>query len=240
MFTLTPVSGRQRSRLAATCRLATTTLLLVILALGLAACSEETNNNKAASTEIANLPRLSLQNCTPPPQGGVATATAASGKNVPVPAGFRIFVSSVYPYALSYPDSWNVRDNQTAGNLKSDLLVAEKTDKTSAFVYILSEKLENASQDSKGYFDNKLKEFTATQKGLAYDLLAERQIAGNPAYSIAFNASQPYQVQQVQVTFAAQGRGWVISYSATPDVAQKYCGQFVQILDTFTLTSLAN
>ncbi|NWJ48126.1 MAG: hypothetical protein HXX08_19900 [Chloroflexi bacterium] len=183
------------------------------------------------------MPRLNLTNCL---SSNVSTdGSLTPNKTVPVPQGFRIFVSNTYPYALSYPDNWTIRENQAAGNLKSDLIVADYKDNSRAFMFVLSEKLDNPATDSKAYFDSKLKEVTATQKSLPIDQQGERAVAGNTAYVISFNASQPTQTQSIQITFVSQGRGWVISYSASPDLGQKYCGQFVQILDTFTLTNLS-
>jgi hypothetical protein len=218
----------------------TTLILFLIMSLLLVACSEESPSTGANSTQVAGLARLNLAECAASVPTVANSATSDSGgKAVPVPTGFRIFVSNVYPYALAHPESWTVRDNQVAGNLKSDLIVAERTDKTTGFMYVLSEKLDNATTDSKTYFDGKLKELNATQKGLVFEQQGERQVAGSTAYVLSFNAGQPYLVQQLQITFVAQGRGWVVSYSATPDVSKKYCGQFSQILDTFTLTNLS-
>jgi len=215
-------------------------LLLIILSLLLVACSEESPNTGANSTQVAGLARLNLAECAGSVPVVASTATSDSGgKAVPVPTGFQLFVSNVYPYGLAHPENWTVRDNQVAGNLKSDLIVAERNDKTTAFMYVLSEKLENTATDSKTYFDGKFKELNATQKGLVFEQQGERQVAGNAAYVLSFNAGQPYLVQQLQIAFVAQGRGWVVSYSATPDVSKKYCGQFSQILDTFTLTNLS-
>ena len=126
-----------------------------------------------------------------------------------------------------------------AGNIKTDLIVAEYKDNSRAFMFVLSEKLDNPNTDSQTYFESKLKELNTTQKFLSIEKQGERALAGNTAYIISFNASQPIQIQSIQMTFVSQGRGWVISYSASPDLGQKYCGQFVQILDTVTLTNLS-
>lgn len=210
-------------------------VLLLTLIILLTACSEETSSQN--SEEIASLPRLNLTNCVS--SNVSAKGSLTPNKTVPLPQGFRIFVSNIYPYALSYPDNWTIRENQSAGNLKSDLIVAEYKDNSRAFMFVLSEKLDNPNTDSAAYFDSKLKELNATQKSLPIDQQGERIVADNPAYVISFNVSQPIQTQSIQITFVSQGRGWVISYSSSPDLGQKYCGQFVQILDTFALTNLS-
>jgi hypothetical protein len=207
--------------------------LVLVFSLFLVACSEEAPLQN--STAIANLPRLNLANCVSS-EGLTGEGVANPNKTVPVPVGYRIFVSNVYPYALSHPDSWTIRENQVAGNLKSDLIVAEYKDNSRAFAFVLSEKLENSTTDSKTYYDAKYKELTANQKTLTVEQQGQRLVSGVTAYVISYNASQPTQTQSIQVTFASQGRGWVISYSASPDLGQKYCGQFARILDTFTLT----
>lgn len=217
-------------------------ILILLLAGLLVACGDQTPAGNS-STPVANLPRLNLQNCAiqaaaaPPRASAAAAPTPEPGKErVPVPAGFRLFVSSLYPYALAYPDNWVSRENQAAGNLKSDLFVGERSDKGTAFAFVLSEKLDNPAIDTKVYLDSKIKEAKANTENLQFDQQADRVIAGQTANVVAFNYEKPYQVQQVQVIFVAEGRGWVITYSASPNLGQQFCGGFSQILDTFTLT----
>ncbi len=212
-------------------------LILLLVAL-LAACSEE--SPAQTNNEIPNLARLNLANCAAGAGSGVLPGGVLTpNRTVPVPTGYRIFVSNIYPYAIAHPDGWTVRENQVAGNLKSDLIVAEYKDNSRAFVYVLSEKLDNPAIDSKAYFDSKMKELTATQKNLTFEQQVERKVAGSTAYTISFNAAQPNQTQSLQVAFVAQERGWVVTYSASPDLGQKYCGAFTQLLDTFTVTNLS-
>jgi hypothetical protein len=169
-------------------------------------------------------------------------ATASGGTRVEVPAGFRLFTSNTFPYAVAIPENWQIREGQTQGNLKADLLIGEKTDNTVAAVTIISEKLTDPNQDSNSYFQAKLKELGPGQN-FVYEKQPDRSIGGvTTAYTISYNSPSGqtfrYPTQALQVTFTAVGRGWVVSYTATPAQANQYCGAFSKMLDSWQFTGL--
>jgi hypothetical protein len=212
---------------------------LFLLTLALTACGGNQTPAPYSGTPIANLPRLNLQKCTASAASTAVTPQSepanAATLRVPVPGGFRLFISNVYPYGLAYPDTWVLRDNQTVGNLTSDLFVGERTENGTAFAFVLSEKLEKPT-DLKTYLDLKLREARANSEGIEIEQQGDRTVAGQPTKIVAFNYEKPYQVQQIQAVFITPERGWVISYSATPNLGERFCGDFSRILDTFTLT----
>jgi len=198
------------------------------------------NNTPLAPLSLANCASAAIS-ATPAGKGPAATPNPNGGVRVEVPAGYRLFASSTFPYALAHPESWQVREAQAQGNLKGDLLIGEKTDSSVAAITIISEKLNDPNQDSNSYFQVKLKEITAGQN-LAYEKQTERNVGGATAYGLAYNTPSgqpfPYPVQSLQMAFTAAGRGWVVSFTVTPTQAGQYCAAFSKILDSWTFTGL--
>ena len=225
--------------------------LLMAISLGLAACGDNTatpagspgvivvNNTPLAALSLANCDS-SAASATPAGKAGNVTP-GASGVRVEIPPGYRLFTSNTFPYALALPESWQIREGQSQGNIKGDLLLGEKTDNTVAAVTVISEKLADPNQDSNNYFQAKLKEITAGQNVL-YEKQAERKVGGATAYSISYNSAGgqpfPYPAQSLQVIFTAAGRGWVVSFTTTPAQANQYCAAFSKMLDSWTFTGL--
>ncbi len=224
-------------------------LLLLALSLTLAACGDPTktpaaspgvvlvNNTPLAALNLANCGLNSTTSASP-----AVVSVASDGKTrVEVPPGYKLFLSSTYPYALAYPENWQVRENQAQGNVKGDLLIGEKTDTTIAAITVISEKLTDPNQDSNSYFQGKLKEIIAGQN-LVYEKQTERNLGGSTAYGIAYNSPAgqpfPYPVQSVQLVTTALGRGYVISFTVTPPQTAQYCAAFSKILDSWTFTGL--
>jgi hypothetical protein len=225
--------------------------LLLWICLLLAACGDNTAT-PAVSPGIVlvnNTPiaPLSLTTCSQAavnatPAGKVTpTSNPSNGLRVKIPPGYRPFTSSTFPYALAYPENWSVRENQTQGNIKGDLLIGEKTNNTVAAITVVSEKLTEPNQDSNSYFQAKLKEISAGQN-LVYEKQVERNVGGTTASGIAYNTPDsqpfPYPVQTLQLTFTAAARGWVVSFTATPAQSNQYCAAFVKILDSWAFTGL--
>jgi hypothetical protein len=220
---------------------------LVIMLLGsllLAACGDE-----AAEEQPGELPktRLSFADCSKQaaaqtPKAGASVPTQPPDTNVRVnlTPGTKLFLSNTFPYALALPENWEVRENQVQGNLKADLFVIKKPTTSVAGVTIISEK-PATDLDSRAWYDTKLKEFKAFNK-YEYEEQTPITIGGVPAYLIAYNspAGQPfaYPVQILQLLFAGQGRGYVMTFTASPNQAAQFCPAFARAAETFTFTGL--
>jgi hypothetical protein len=224
----------------------------LLLTLALVACGDNTATAPVSPGVVVvnNTPiaPLSLNSCAraaasaTPAGNGPTPTSGSSGLRVEVPPGYRLFTSGTFPYAVAYPESWQQpRENQTQGNVKGDLFIGEKTDNTVAAVTVISEKLGDSNQDSKAYFQAKLKEITAGQT-LTYETQPERNLDGATAYGIAYNSpgGQPFQypVQTLQLVFTAAQRGWIVSFTTTPAQAGQYCAAFSKMLDSWKFTGL--
>jgi hypothetical protein len=218
--------------------------LFLGISLLLAACGEETSDDPPGTLPAT---RLSLDACskaatsiTPKAGQVVPTPGNTAGVRVELPAGTKLYISNTFPYAVALPAEWDVKDGQVQQNIKGDLFIIKKSNNSGAYVTIIAEKL-NGQEDGKTFFENKVKEATATQK-IEFDRQSERQIAGTTAYGLSYNlqAGQPfsYPVQFMQEVFVAQGWGWGISFTASPNYAAQYCPYFARMLDSFTLTGL--
>ncbi len=218
--------------------------LFLGVSLVLAACGDESPDDTPGTLPST---RLGLEECSK----GAASITAKAGQTAPtpgagpgvrvdLPAGTRLYLSNTFPYALAVPTEWDVKDGQTQQNVKGDLFIIKKGNNSGAYVTIIAEKL-SGTEDSRAYFDTKLKEAVATQK-IEYDRQPERLIGGIQANGLSFNvpSGQPftYPVQTLQMLFTAQGRGWVVTFTASPSFASQYCPYFARMLDSFTFTGL--
>ncbi len=221
-------------------------LAVVLLGLGLllSACGEE-----AAEDPPGALPatRLNLADCTKagasltaPANLPTATPNPNAGVRVDLPPGTRLYLSNPLVYAFALPEGWEVKEGQSQGNIKGDLFIIKKTPTSGAFVTVLSDKVAD-NIDSKTFFDQKYKEATASQK-ITYEQQTPRNVSGVPAYVLAYNTetSQPfaYPTQSLQMLFVAGGRGWNITFTASPTYAAQYCPYFARMLDSWTLTGL--
>lgn len=218
--------------------------ILVVVGWLLAGCGEE-----SAEEAPGQLPasRLNLAECSK----AAASITARAGVPSPTPnptAGVRVelapgtqlFLSNTFPYALALPDNWEVKDGQVQGNIKGDLFIIRKSNTSGAYVTVIAEKL-NGPEDSKVFYDTKLKEARTVTK-VEYEEQGQRTVGSVPAYVLAFNTpagqSFAYPVQSIQVLFAAQGRGWGVTFTASPNQAGQACAQFARLLDSWTFTGL--
>lgn len=219
--------------------------ILLVCTLLLAACGDETAPDEQPGTLPAT--RLNLADCSQqaanltPKSGAALPATVAnSSVKVDLQPGTKLFISNTFPYALALPDGWDVRENQTQGNIKADLFVIKKPTTSVAGFTVISEKLTD-NTSSQSFFDAKMKEFTAYQK-VEYEQQAQKTIGGVPAFVISYNspAGQPfaYPVQIIQLIFTAQNRGWVATFTASPKQAVQYCPLFARTLESWQFTGL--
>ena len=218
------------------------------LGLLLAACGDDNTGDPPGDLPPTS---LSLADCTTaaaklnltgPASGPTVTPVATSGPRVEVPAGFRLFLSSSQPYALAVPTEWDIKEHQSQGNIKdADLYIIKKNSNSGAFLTVISASLKDATQDSKSFFDSQFKDAQASQK-VKFDQQPNRSVAGTEAFVLAYNSAGgqglTYPTQTVQVLFAAQGRGWVVTFTASPNQAARYCPYFVRTLDTWAFTGL--
>lgn len=220
--------------------LAALTLLLVLL---LTACGNDTSEDPPG-----NLPdtKLNLADCSK--SAGATFTTAANapspaavttaGARIDPPPDTHIFISNTFPYALAMPDGWEVKEGQSQGNIKGDLFIVKKGSTSGAYVTIIAED-QNGQETSQTFFDRKYKEATAVSK-LDFEKQPERTVGGSTAYVLAFNtpAGQnfSYPVQSIQLLFVGQGRGWGVTFTASPNQANQFCPLFARMLDSFTFT----
>jgi hypothetical protein len=216
--------------------------LVIIMGLLLAACGTETVDEPPGDLPAT---RLNLADCAT--AGAALTANAgaarpttnpASGVRIDPPPGSRIFISNTFPYALAIPEAWEVKEAQSQGNIKGDLFILKKGSTSGAYITVISEN-QTGQEDSQAFFERKYKEATAVSK-LEYEKQPERTVAGVPAYTLAFNtpAGQnfAYPVQSLQLLFVGQGRGWGVTFTASPNQAAQFCPYFARMLDSFTFT----
>ncbi len=219
--------------------------LSLILSLLLVACGDDNSSDPPGDLPATrlNLAACEAAGATLTARAGQPTATVnpQPGLRVEVPTGFRLYPSTTQPYAVAIPLEWDVKDHQTQGNIKdADLFIIKKSSTSGAYVTIFSEKLKD-NLDSKTFFDSKFKDAVATQK-TQYDQQGTRQIGGSEAYILAYNTqagqSFAYPVQSVQAIFVGQGRGWSVTFTASPNQASQYCPFFARALSTWTFTGL--
>ncbi len=223
--------------------------LLLVLLLGtllLAACGDEVNEEPAGALPATRLNLADCRQAAPAAsttKAGAAVPTANSagaGIHVDVLPGTRLFLSNTFPYALALPDSWEVKEGQVQSSIKGDLFIIKKGQTSGAYVTVISEKL-SGQEDSKTYFDTKLKEATTNRK-LDYEQLPDRVMGGSLASVLSFNnppgQTFAYPVQSIQVLFTGQSRGWSVSFTASPNHAAQYCPYFARMLDSWAFTGL--
>ena len=222
--------------------------LMIAMSLGLAACGDDNSGDPpgdlpATTLSLADCTKAGASlNLTARATGPTATPSASNGVRVEVPPGFRLFLSSSQPYAMAVPPEWDIKEHQSQGNIKdADLYIIKKNSNSGAFLTVISDKLKDTSQDSKAFFDSQYKEAQASQK-VKFDQQPSRQVAGTDGYVIAYNSpggqGLTYPTQTVQVLFAAQGRGWVVTFTASPNQALQYCPYVSRALDTWAFTGL--
>lgn len=224
--------------------LAALTFILVLL---LTACGTDTTEDPPG-----NLPdtKLNLADCSKTAATSFTTAATvapnalspatvtSTGTKINPPPGTHIYISNTFPYALALPDGWEVKEGQSQGNIKGDLFIVKKGDNSGSFVTVIAED-QTAQETSQSFFDRKYKEATAVSK-LDFEKQPERTVGGSTAYVLAFNtpAGQnfTYPVQSIQLLFVGQGRGWGVTFTASPNQATQYCPLFARMLDSFTFT----
>ena len=209
----------------------------LLLSLLLVACgdSNPTAPSNGTPAGLAATPVLQLSDC----QKQAATntlpltpATLSSG-TLAVPAGFKSFVSEVYPYALVYPNGWDLQKNQSRNDVKGDFFVATNKDNQRVFVTVTGRKLPTDVTDVAGFYKTVEKDFVGQSVSPTRE--TDRQIAGSDAYVFGFNTDQPgFQVQTIQLIFVGQGQAWNVSYNASYHESLSYCADFTRMLDSFT------
>jgi hypothetical protein len=213
-----------------------------ILGLLLAACGTEGNDEPAG---VLPATRLNLADCaksgatlTAKSDAPKPTVNPSSGIRIDPPPGTNIYISPTFPYALALPEGWEAKEGQSQGNIKGDLFIIKKGSTSGAYITVISEN-QTGQETSQAFFDRKYKEATTVSK-IEYDTQPQRTVAGVPAFTLAFNtpAGQnfAYPVQTLQVLFVGQGRGWGVTFTASPNQAAQFCPYFARMLDSFTFT----
>lgn len=224
------MTGKKRPGLAA---------LTLILALLLTACGSDSPEDPPGALPDT---RLNLADCAKSaatlPTASVVTTVGTTGARINPPPGTHIYISNTFPYALAVPDGWEAKEGQSQGNIKGDLFIVKKGSNSGAYVTVIAED-QTGQESSQTFFDRKYKEATVVSK-LEYEKQPERTIGGVTAYVLTFNtpAGQnfAYPVQSLQLLFVGQGRGWGVSFTASPNQAAQYCPLFARMLDSFTFT----
>lgn len=217
-------------------------VLAILLGLLLAACGTDSSEEPPGELPAT---RLNLADCAKDAAALTAKADAvkptvnpSAGVRIDPPPGTRIYISNTFPYALALPEAWEVKEGQSQGNIKGDLLILKKGSTSGAYITIISE-TQTGQETSQTFFERKYKEATAVSK-IEYEKQPERAVAGVPAYVLAFNtpAGQnfSYPVQSVQLLFVGQSRGWGVTFTASPNQAVQFCSYFARMLDSFTFT----
>lgn len=222
-------------------------VLILTLTMLLGACGAETATStggtalasKTPGLTATSQPVLQLADCEKQATSVTTTVTPAvaanGGSKVDVPAGFKLFVSSVYPYALAYPATWDLQANQSRNDVKGDFFVASNQNNKLIFATVTGRSLPAGVSDIAGFFKSLEKDFA--EQSVNYQRETDRKVGGANAYVIGFNTDQPgFQAQTVQVIFVAQNQAWNISYNASYHEPLSYCGDFVRMLNSFTFT----
>ncbi len=216
--------------------------LTLLMALLLTACGTDTSEEPPGNLTDA---KLNLADCskaaatfTTAANATGAAAVATAGVKIEPPPGTHIYISNTFPYALALPDGWEVKEGQSQGNIKGDLFIVKKGSTSGAYVTIIAED-QTSQETSQAFFDRKYKEAMAVSK-LDFEKQPERTVGGSTAYVLAFNtpAGQnfSYPVQSIQLLFVGQGKGWGVTFTASPNQAVQYCPLFARMLDSFTFT----
>jgi hypothetical protein len=178
-----------------------------------------------------------LASASPLATATAGTAVTTGGSRVEIPTGFKLFVSSIYPYALAYPEKWDLQANQSRNDVKGDFFVALNKDSKTVFVTVTGRKLPDGITDLAGFFKTLDKDFAG--QSITYQREADRKVGNADAYVLAFNTDQPgFQVQTLQIIFVAQNQAWNISYNSSYDQPLSYCADFARMLDSFTFSGL--
>ena len=182
-------------------------VVLGLLALGVAACGGTTDSAPAAT------PILTLK----------VTLTPA--------AGYKTFISRIFPYAVAYPSSWQEQGEASAGNIRADVFIGPRANDYTTNINIQA--LPTTS-DNDSYFRERMAELKT--QSVTDITTATRSVAGYPANVVEWRASDPnFKIIGRQVIFVVGSRAWIVSLSASPDAFVANRDIFEKVLDNLVI-----
>lgn len=213
---------------------------LLLLSLLLVACGEANPTAPTNGTPVglAAAPVLQLTDCQKQAAANPLpiTPSTTNESQIAVPAGFKSFLSEIYPYRLAYPTGWDLQKNQSRNDVKGDFFVATNKDNQRVFVTVTGRKLPAGVNDVAGFYKTVEKDFVGQAVNPTRE--TDRRVAGTEAYVFGFNTDQPgFQVQTIQLIFVGQNQAWNVSYNASYNESLSYCADFGRLLDSFTFVA---
>ncbi|RKP50101.1 hypothetical protein D7Z26_20035 [Cohnella endophytica] len=212
-----------------------TSIALAVLALALSACGGSKDGKNEASPSASSASPSASASPSESPSESPSPSAEASAPASDVLAGFKLFEDKSNGTSIQYPEDWKLVEN-AGGAIAAFLAPAEgDNDKFQENVNIIV-------QDLQGQ-DITLEQYAQISKDQINQLITDAKIVsgetfkaddGTEFYSLIYNGKQgEYTLTWQQVFAIANGKAYIMTYTAEPDSFDKYVDTVGQMADTW-------
>jgi hypothetical protein len=163
-----------------------------------------------------------------------ATPTPAGPPPTPRPAasGYRRHISTLFPYAIDYLESWRpMSGGATFAAGRADLFVGERRGTATNTVTVFAQP-QDASATAQLFLESSLAELA--EAGITPTEENERVIDGADAYVFSYTIERDGNTYHVtQAIFSRPTHGWVVTMSAAAEDAARLQPAFTHMLNSF-------
>ncbi|QTH41741.1 hypothetical protein J4772_30115 [Cohnella sp. LGH] len=224
-----------------------TSLFLAILALALSACGGKGDKNDASPSASPSASATSSESPSASPSESPSASPSASPSESPsaeasqpaaegVPAGYKLFEDKTFGTTIHYPEDWTLQENLVG--IAIFLAPLEGADdKFAENVGFIIEDLGGQAISAADYLEitkqqlpNMLEDFEIVEEGAAP---AEEGIDGS--YIIYKGTQNGNELSWLQTIEVSDGKGYIMTYTASRDSFDKYLDQVGVIADSWTV-----
>jgi len=224
-----------------------TSLFLAILALALSACGGKGDKNDASPSASPSASATSSESPSASPSESPSASPSASPSESPsaeasqpaaegVPAGYKLFEDKTFGTTIHYPEDWTLKEN-LVGIAIFIAPLEGAGDKFAENVGFIIEDLGGQAISAADYLEitkqqlpNMLEDFEIVEEGAAP---AEEGIDGS--YIIYKGTQNGNELSWLQTIEVSDGKGYIMTYTASRDSFDKYLDQVGVIADSWTV-----
>ena len=146
-------------------------------------------------------------------------------------SGYRRHISTLYPYALDYPQNWQViPGGATSGDARADLFAGEQHGQALTSVTVYSQEIAPET-DSRFFADAVLAGLAAAEISPGQE--HKRAVAGADTFVVEYTITHEGQTYAIsEAAFVQAGRGWVVTLTSAPEEATRLRSIFDHMLAT--------